>query len=204
MLLDKLHVHRRTGGIPQAQRWNLRLVVAHVPQLTTVKKNMHVQPKAGRACFLGCLLTPWMFTLSFSFFLSLFSLPPFLLLGSCVSCFPWIRHYCSCQFFKKPTFWNSPTLLSPVFPSCTHTWTDPLNGFIAHLPEWKLQQQVLTVIHRGLGLTLSHRAPVIINSSCIVRGICMAIFTSHNYCQSGDCNQGLNRERERWRAIPQR
>lgn len=85
-----------------------------------------------------------------------------------------------------------------------HTWTDLLSGFIAHLPEWKLQQQVLAVIHRGLGLTLSHRAPGFINSSCIVRGICMAIFTSHNYCQSGDCNQGVNRERERWRAFPQR
>lgn len=83
-----------------------------------------------------------------------------------------------------------------------HTWTDLLSGFIAHLPEWKLQQQVLTVIHRGLGLTLSHRAPGFINSSCIVRGICMAIFTSHNYCQSGDRNQGVNRERERCKPFP--
>lgn len=53
MLLDKLHVRRRTGGIPQEQRWNLRLVVAHVAQLTTVKENMHMQPKTGRACFLA-------------------------------------------------------------------------------------------------------------------------------------------------------
>lgn len=104
------------------------------------------------------------------------------------------------SYFKR-TLSNNLIFFCLVFLSCTHTWTDPPTGFISRLPEWKLQHKVITVIHRGLALTLSHRAPGIINSPWIVRGICMAIFTRHNYCQSGDCNQG---ERECWRVFPQR
>ena len=64
-------------------------------------------------------------------------------------------------------------------------------GLPCHHAEWKLNHKLITEpLNVGRALTLSHREQDFINSLRIVRGICRTIFTRHNYCQSGDCNQG--------------
>lgn len=77
--------------------------------------------------------------------------------------------------------------------SHARVWTDTASGNYNTNP---------VPLNGGRALTLSHRAPGIINNPRIVRGICMAIFTRHNYCQREDCNQGMSREGEGRRACP--
>lgn len=68
-------------------------------------------------------------------------------------------------------------------------------AFISHHAEWKVKH-IAAPLNRGHGLTLSRRETGFINSPGIVRGIYIAIFTRHNYCQSGVCNQGMSRGRQ--------
>lgn len=69
-------------------------------------------------------------------------------------------------------------------------------GLSLTMHEWKLKYKLITAPqNRGRPLTLSHREPGIINSPGIVRGICMAIFTRHNYYQSGEA---VTRGRTEW------
>lgn len=70
-------------------------------------------------------------------------------------------------------------------------------------PRVESTTKLITVpLNRGRTLTLSHGAPGIINSLRIVRGISVTIFTRHNYCQSGDRNQEMNRDREGGLVLP--
>lgn len=81
--------------------------------------------------------------------------------------------------------------------------TDRPARFIAHRAEWKLQHKLITVpLIRGRVLTLSHEEQCNIYSPGVVRGICVVIFPRRNYCQSADCYQGMNREREGGRVLP--
>lgn len=62
--------------------------------------------------------------------------------------------------------WRANSLKQPdiSLSSLSVMHTDKPTGFISHLPEWNLKHKLITVIQRGLALTLSHRAPGIINS----------------------------------------
>lgn len=110
--------------------------------------------------------------LSFSMISTLSFLPGFMFLHTFYTFYP-----------PLPPYFNSEVQQSRVrsFSQANIAGTETPAGMISRHAEWKLQHKLISVPLGGRALTLSHREPGIINSSGIVRGICMAIFTRHTY-----------------------
>lgn len=127
-----------------------------------------------------------------------------------VSLFPWNLHYysCCCHVFTQfhySFFFDreQPGIsLSSLSLTCWDRQGELVYRSLSRV-ETLTQTHITVRLSRGHALTLSQQETGIINSSGIVRGICMAIFTRHNYCQSGDCNhQGIHRGGEQGEYLP--
>lgn len=183
----------------EAGIWAKSLLI--LPQLTPAKKNMHAPFQTGCACFPGCILTPWMFTLTVGFLRRLFSLLLFFLSNRSSAGFespntPCYGHllFHDIHVLTLTGSFGSVSVKFPLFycnPKLSPTTWNLLSALLFGLT-WKLKHRFISIPLSGNhSLTLSRRDPGFINSPGISRGIYMAIFPGRNY-QSGDCNHGMS------------